>query len=261
MPTILKFRRGTTSQHSSFTGAVGEITVDTDKDCAVVHDGSTSGGFPVMRADVSNVTNPQFGGALALKLPDGSTAQRPGSPVNGQIRYNNSDGIIEAYSSNGWHYIGAVGRMWKATKTNLQAINSYNFTDVSGLSVTVAPASSTSKFLIIADLKASTVQNGEWGGGHMAILRNGTKIHYYDSSASNKDSSHGGLQHNQHHMAYRYRANFVDSPGTTSSITYKIQFAVTNYGGANSYINRAYHESTTYSGTGGSGLTVFEVLD
>ena len=30
MAKLLKLRRGTTSQHSSFTGAEGEVTVDTD---------------------------------------------------------------------------------------------------------------------------------------------------------------------------------------------------------------------------------------
>lgn len=45
MATQVQFRRGTTSQHGSFTGAVGEITVDTDKDTVVVHDGSQAGGF------------------------------------------------------------------------------------------------------------------------------------------------------------------------------------------------------------------------
>ena len=48
MAKKLQLRRGTTSQHSSFTGAVGEVTVDTDKDTLVVHDGSTAGGFPVI---------------------------------------------------------------------------------------------------------------------------------------------------------------------------------------------------------------------
>ena len=47
MAKQLQFRRGTTAQHSSFTGAVGEVTVDTDKDTLVVHDGATAGGFPV----------------------------------------------------------------------------------------------------------------------------------------------------------------------------------------------------------------------
>ena len=48
-------RRGTTSQHSTFTGLAGEITVDTDKETIVVHDGVTAGGYPLARAsDVAN---------------------------------------------------------------------------------------------------------------------------------------------------------------------------------------------------------------
>ncbi len=40
----VKFRRGTTAEHAAFTGAEGEITIDIDKDIAVVHDGTTVGG-------------------------------------------------------------------------------------------------------------------------------------------------------------------------------------------------------------------------
>ena len=50
MAKLLKLRRGTTSQHSSFTGAEGEVTVDTTKDALVVHDGSTQGGHPVAKS-------------------------------------------------------------------------------------------------------------------------------------------------------------------------------------------------------------------
>ena len=54
MATEIQFRRGTTSEHSSFTGAVGEITVDTDKDTAVVHNNSTAGGIPLAKEIHSN---------------------------------------------------------------------------------------------------------------------------------------------------------------------------------------------------------------
>ena len=47
MAKRLQHRGGTTSQHSSFTGAVREVTVDTDKDTLVVHDGATAGGKPL----------------------------------------------------------------------------------------------------------------------------------------------------------------------------------------------------------------------
>lgn len=45
----LQLKRGTTLKHSTFTGKVGEATIDTDKDTLVVHDGSTVGGFPMAR--------------------------------------------------------------------------------------------------------------------------------------------------------------------------------------------------------------------
>ena len=57
MPTQIQFRRGTTAQTLSFTGATGELTVDTDKKVVVVHDGSTSGGIAM---STENYTNTAF---------------------------------------------------------------------------------------------------------------------------------------------------------------------------------------------------------
>jgi hypothetical protein len=51
MSKQVRFRRGTTAQHAAFTGIEGEVTVDTDKDVPVVHNGSTAGGFPLLRKD------------------------------------------------------------------------------------------------------------------------------------------------------------------------------------------------------------------
>ena len=65
MAKLLKLRRGTTSQHSSFTGAEGEVTVDMDKDVLVVHDNSTQGGHPVAAEDMSNVSSASIAGRLA----------------------------------------------------------------------------------------------------------------------------------------------------------------------------------------------------
>jgi hypothetical protein len=50
MTTQVQFRKGTTPEHALFTGANAEITVDTDKKTAVVHDGSDIGGFELQRA-------------------------------------------------------------------------------------------------------------------------------------------------------------------------------------------------------------------
>ena len=47
MAKTIQFKRGTTAQVNAFTGALGEVVVDTDKDVLVVHDGATQGGFAV----------------------------------------------------------------------------------------------------------------------------------------------------------------------------------------------------------------------
>ena len=58
MATILQLRRGTTVQHSTFTGAEGEVTINTTKDTVVVHDGTTAGGFELVSlAATQTLTN------------------------------------------------------------------------------------------------------------------------------------------------------------------------------------------------------------
>ena len=54
MADQLQLRGGTTAQTAAFTGALREVTVDTDKDTLVVHDGALAGGYPLMREDSSN---------------------------------------------------------------------------------------------------------------------------------------------------------------------------------------------------------------
>lgn len=64
MPTVIQWRRGTTAQTATFTGALAEVTVDTDKETLVVHDGTTVGGFPLGKAsevqDAYNKANAAF---------------------------------------------------------------------------------------------------------------------------------------------------------------------------------------------------------
>jgi hypothetical protein len=57
MPTQVQFRRGTTAQNNNFTGAIGEISVNTSNNTIRVHDGATAGGFELAkRGNVSVLT-------------------------------------------------------------------------------------------------------------------------------------------------------------------------------------------------------------
>ena len=64
MAKLLKLRRGSTTAHASFTGAEGEVTIDTTKDTAVVHDGAQAGGRPLAREDMANVSSSTIAGRL-----------------------------------------------------------------------------------------------------------------------------------------------------------------------------------------------------
>ena len=67
--TQVKRRRGTTAQNDAFTGAEGEIVVDTQKHTLRVHDGETQGGFEMAtQADLDNKADTSYiDGLLAMK--------------------------------------------------------------------------------------------------------------------------------------------------------------------------------------------------
>ena len=67
--TQVKRRRGTTAQNDAFTGAEGEIIVDTQKHTLRVHDGETQGGFEMAtQADLDNKADTSYvDGLLATK--------------------------------------------------------------------------------------------------------------------------------------------------------------------------------------------------
>ena len=123
MPTQVQFRRGTTSQNNSFTGAAGEISVDTDKDTIRVHDNSTAGGFELLRADLNNISGDTD------DISEGST----------NFYYTNArvDAEIDSYLSAGTG-ITLAGSGSIAVDTSVIATRSYVDTAVSNL-VDAAP--------------------------------------------------------------------------------------------------------------------------
>jgi len=55
MAARVKLRRGTSTQHNTFTGSQAEVTVDTTDWSLRVHDGSTAGGHKVLKTSLSNI--------------------------------------------------------------------------------------------------------------------------------------------------------------------------------------------------------------
>ena len=80
MPTQVQFRRGTTAQNNNFTGAAGELSVNTSNNTIRVHDGSTAGGTELATvASTSNASNLTTGTLSATRLANtGVTASTYG---------------------------------------------------------------------------------------------------------------------------------------------------------------------------------------
>jgi len=85
MATQIQLRRGTSAETAAFTGADGEVTVNTTTDTVVVHDGSTVGGYPLLRADfVNSSLSPGSLSSCALKFAN-SASTGLYSPGIGQV--------------------------------------------------------------------------------------------------------------------------------------------------------------------------------
>ncbi len=153
MAKLLKLRRGTTSQHSSFTGAGGEVTIDTDKDTAVVHDGSTAAGRALAREDLNNVASASITGRLAT-----------GSIARAKIADDAIDGTkIDDDAIDSEHYVtGSIDAAHIAndTITGTQiAPNAIGQSELAANAVTAAHIADGT--VVAADLAADSVTSSE----------------------------------------------------------------------------------------------------
>ena len=138
MAKQVQMRRGTTAEHSSFTGAVGELTVDTTKDTVVVHDGATVGGKPMATKattySMAETDSTRFGFKNIL--------------INGDFRINQRGAVSKTATSSDYNY-----DRWFYNGTTLeQRIENLNYKPsivytLSGTNITTAqvtsPASGT----------------------------------------------------------------------------------------------------------------------
>jgi hypothetical protein len=123
-----------------------------------------------------------------------------------------------------------IGQVVTATTTSVTNTAGAGWIDVSGLSVTITPTSSTSKILIVSSFGtiASSGSSSLYFTGYVQLLRASTSLQnafvggYYPSG--------GGVNT----AAYTpYSIQYVDSPATTSATTYKMQ--INNVIGAASF--------------------------
>ena len=153
MATQVQFRRGTNSQHGSFTGANGEITVNTTNKSLHVHDGTTAGGFESAKANLSNVS--LSGDAT------NSNAAVTLATVNSDVGTFGDGGAIPSITVNGKGLITGVTTSSlgnAATATTLQTARTINGVSFNGSgNITVEPyieddeSTNATRYLVFTD--------------------------------------------------------------------------------------------------------------
>lgn len=139
---------------------------------------------------------------------------------------------------------GSVLQVANVIKSDQFTTTSGSAVDIPGLSLSITPSSTTNKILVIAWVVIST--SGGGGDGYVRLVRNSTAI-------GNGNQGYFGQSAGQDYFAGHSKpVTYLDSPGTTSSITYKIQA----WGANTSYINgRGYNGDFVTS----SGITLMEI--
>ena len=117
-------------------------------------------------------------GTSRIKVPVGTTAQRPGTGVAGDFRYNSDDNQFEGYSDGAW---GAIGGGASETDTS---VSSTSATAV----YTVAHASYRSASLIIQIVQGSAYQSGRY-----MVIHDGTTATIVEEAAIATGSMLGTL--------------------------------------------------------------------
>ena len=153
---------------------------------------------------------------------------------------------------------GNVIQVVSTTKTDTFSSNSTSFTDITGLSASITPTSSSSKILVLATvaISGSNVQTQST----LRLVRGSTVIFAGDSAGSRQLGFYGTDPNTSNTSNITPQSiSFLDSPATTSSTTYKIQM-YSNSSSATFYINRAYDDpDQAYRTRTASSITILEI--
>ena len=135
------------------------------------------------------------------------------------------------------------------------SVTGAQYTDISGLSVSITPSATSSKILVLAFVNGS--QNVGVAGAFFSLFRDSTEIFRGDASSSRQRAT-GNLVSNSNAYIYDHTPVFLDQPSSTSALTYKV--AVTSDANTNVYINRGSSNTDNQSYIAGvSSITVMEI--
>tara|TARA_R100000655_G_scaffold69269_1_gene107493 strand:+ start:636 stop:1169 length:534 start_codon:yes stop_codon:yes gene_type:complete len=152
---------------------------------------------------------------------------------------------------------GKVLQIQTTTKTDTFSTSSTSYTDVTGLSVSITPSSSSNKIFVMAH---AAIDHGNSRTMMVQLVRGSTALHI-GTAASNRPGAtfftHSD-EANDNTVHYTGAFQFLDTPNTTSATTYKLQARISSNNAG--HINRTSVDSdNSNNARSASGITVMEI--
>tara|TARA_A100001388_G_scaffold261915_1_gene231143 strand:+ start:414 stop:923 length:510 start_codon:yes stop_codon:yes gene_type:complete len=148
-----------------------------------------------------------------------------------------------------------VVQVVSTTKTDTFSANSAQIQAVTGLSVSITPSNTNNKVLIMADVNASVVDSGR---GFLGLYKDGSVLVQGDAAGS-RIQAVTQLSGDDSGEALSSTVSFLDSPNTTSAVTYQI-YLIGEGSSTQVHVNRS-HSDNDGSGRGRfiSTITAMEI--
>jgi len=196
-----------------------------------------------------------------------TSSNRPANPFDGMMIYETDTNLVRIWNGTAWKTLaysdytsGSVIQVASATKTDTFASTTgATWADITGLSVNITPTSTSSKVLVLVDVKGS----GSVGSTTIRtrLVRGSTAI-YVGDAASNRPQGLGQFYidgSNQYYIA-QLGGVFLDSPASTSQLTYKVQVGADSTA-VTVYVNRTQNDrnETGVDSRVASSITVMEI--
>jgi hypothetical protein len=155
-----------------------------------------------------------------------------------------------------WAIPGKILQVVSVTKTNTASTTSQTWADISGLSVSITPSNSSNKILVLYNFYGGN----DGGGGFVKLVRNSTDIAIGTAATGSQLNVTVGNYYNADlNTSVNMGGTFLDSPASTSSVTYKAQYRVGTSGGTFAINRNPSNADAPYTGIGVSTITLMEI--
>lgn len=185
MAKRVQLRRGTTTEHNTFTGAVGEVTVDTTNKTLRVHDGSTVGGTPLLKANQLVDSTTTVKGVVRLATESDITNSSETAVVTPKKLRNalNATGAAPISACRAWVVFTCVSNV--VTILNSMNILSVTRLGTSNFKITYATPMPTANNVPLASGQAEVGSNGQYAmpPAIRNILAESCEVYHHSPSA------------------------------------------------------------------------------